>query len=95
MPRSTRGKWSIQDRQRRLLLFLLLVRLQRRRVLVEPLDLFEQGLDHLGFLDVPDRHAPLEDDPLAAAGGDAEVGLLGLAEAVDQAAEDADPQRVG
>ena len=32
--------------------------------------------------------------PLAGAGGDAQVGLLGLAEAVDQAAEDADPQRV-
>ena len=40
------------------------------------------------------RHAALEDDSLARAGRDAQVGFLGLAEAVDQAAQDADPQRV-
>src|SRR5690606_41594449 len=51
-------------------------------------------LDSLRLLDVADGDASLEDDPLAAAGGDADIRLLGLAEAVDQAAEDADPQRV-
>src|SRR3954470_14873199 len=82
------GSRSGEHRQRPLLLALLLffeVGGQRGRLLVEPLDLLEEGLDHLVFPDVADGHAPLEDDPLARAGGDSQVGLLGLAEAVDQA----------
>ena len=37
--------------------------------------------------------APDEDLALAVAGGDAEVGLAGLARPVDDAAHDGDPQR--
>jgi len=54
-----------------LLLFLLHERRQGFRLLVEPRDFLEQGLDHLVFLDVADRHPALEDDALARAGDDA------------------------
>ena len=35
------------------------MRLQRGRVLFEAVDLLEEGLDHLGLLDVADRYAAL------------------------------------
>ncbi len=76
------------------MLFLLDVGIERRGFFFEAFDFFEQGLHHLGFLDVANGHAAFEDDSLAGAGRDAQVGFLGFAEAVDQAAEDADSQWV-
>src|SRR5947209_8480678 len=52
-------------------------------------DLFHQCVDHLVLQDVADDLAALEDDALALAGGDAEVGLACLAWPVDDAAQDA------
>src|SRR5262249_25382251 len=58
-------------------------------LLLPEVDLFEQGVHHLALGDLADDLAPFEDDALAVAGGDAEVGLAGLAGAVDHAAEHA------
>src|SRR5207302_4927237 len=49
----------------------------------------DQGVDHLVFEDVADDLAALEDDALALARGDAQVGLARLAGAVDHAPQDA------
>ena len=65
---------SVQNWQGELLLLLLLflnVRVERLCVFVKAFDFLKQGLDHVDFLDMADRHAPLEDDPLAGTGGDA------------------------
>src|SRR6185437_2974811 len=48
-------------------------------------DLFEQGIDHLAFENVADDLTALEDDTLAFAGGDAQVGLACLARSIDHA----------
>jgi len=79
-------------------LFLLLlffeVRIQRLGLFVETSDFIEKGLHHLALLDMADRHASLEDDSFARSGRDAQVGFLGLAKSIDQAAQDTDPERV-
>src|SRR5690242_19443674 len=55
--------------------------------------LLDEGLDDLGLRDGLDDLALDEDLSLAVAGGDPEVGLAGLARAVDDAAHDGDTQR--
>src|SRR5215207_2044536 len=54
---------------------------------------FDQGFDDLGLRDGLDDLALDEDLALAVAGGDAEVGLAGLARAVDDAAHHGDAER--
>src|SRR5262249_16656804 len=56
-------------------------------------DLFQQGVHHLILGDVPDHFAALEDHAFAIAGRDTDVGLAGLARAVDDAAENTDFHR--
>src|SRR3954464_12193302 len=55
--------------------------------------LFDEGLDDLRLGDGLDDLALHEDLALPVAGGHAEVGLAGLAGAVDDTAHDRDPQR--
>src|SRR4051812_29753578 len=59
----------------------------------DPQCLLDQGLDDLRLGDGLDHLAPDEDLPLAVARGDPEVGLAGLAGAVDDAAHDRHAQR--
>ena len=59
----------------------------------DPHGLLDQGLDDLRLGHGLDDLALDEDLALAVAGGDAEVGLAGLARAVDDAAHDGDAQR--
>ena len=59
----------------------------------DPHGLLDQGLDDLRLGHGLDHLALDEDLALAVAGRDAEVGLAGLARAVDDAAHDGDPQR--
>src|SRR3954454_4486319 len=48
-------------------------------------DLFEEGVDELGLRDLAQRFAAGEDQALVLGAGDAEVGVAGLADAVDGA----------
>src|SRR5262249_37717583 len=65
-----------------------------RRFFILPLcDFFEQRIDHLAFHDVTDDLATFEDDALALACRDAQVGLAGLAWAVHHTAENAELHR--
>src|SRR3954454_519016 len=59
----------------------------------QPEGLLDQRLDDLRLRHGLDDLALDEDLPLAVAGGDAEVGLAGLARAVDDATHDGHPQR--
>src|SRR3954449_5443092 len=63
------------------------------RLLGEAQGLRDEGLDDLGLGNGLDDLALDEDLALAVARGDAEVGVAGLAGAVDDAAHDRDPQR--
>src|SRR5438876_10515819 len=58
--------------------------------LLPEVDLFEQGIHHLIFLNPANDLAAAEDHALALAGGDADVRLAGLAGAVDDATQHAD-----
>jgi len=57
-------------------------------------DLFEEGVDQLLLRDLPQRFAAGEDQALVLGPGDPEVGVAGLADAVDGAAEDGDLDRL-
>src|SRR5262245_7913190 len=69
------------------------VRLPLRCVPLPDGDLLEQGVHHLGFLNMPDNLAVAEDDPLTVAGGDPDVGLTSFPGPVHHTAEDADFDR--